>query len=189
MLQQRFLRSLMATSFSLLLLATPPLAAQALGPRHYGPIIEGYGGVFDVPSVDFITPTTQDYRAVFDVSLGADQPDQVNRRIETLARFLNMHGQAGVPIENMHLALVLHGTAGKDALSNAAYRERFGVANPNLPLLEALSEVGVQVYLCGQTAMSRGLPKEQLSEPVQLALSAMTMLATLQADGYSLISF
>ena len=131
MLHQRFQWSLIATSFSLLLLATPTLAAQALGPRHYGPIIEGYGGVFDVPSVDFITPTTQDYRAVFDVSLGADQPDQVNRRIETLARFLNMHGQAGVPIENMHLALVLHGTAGKDALSNAAYRERFGVANRN----------------------------------------------------------
>lgn len=161
---------------------------QALSTPQTGPVIEGFGPVFAVPDADF-APKDAQYRLVFDVAEGAPNPEDVNRRIVTLARFLNMHAQAGVPRENMHLALVLHGSAGKDALDNAGFRERFGVDNPNLPLLEALSAAGVEILLCGQTAYSRGLPKSELAKPVQLALSAMTALATYQADGYGLIAF
>jgi len=170
------------------LLSAPSLQAQALGASSPGPIIADYGPVFDVPDADF-APTDGDYRLVFDVAQGMEDPSQVNRRIETLARFLNMHARAGVPADRMHLALVLHGTAGKDALNNAAFKARHGVDNPSLPLIQALHEAGVQIYLCGQTAYSRGLPKAELAEPVTLALSAMTALARLQAEGYGLIAF
>lgn len=163
--------------------------AQSVGTASPGPVIQGFGAVFDVPSPDLKTPTDATYRVVFDVGRGADSPTAVNAGIETLARFLNMHAREGVPLERMRLALVLHGNAGKDALQNAAYRERYGVDNPNLPLLEALSRAGVQMYLCGQTAMSRGLPKEKLAPQVQMALSAMTALVHLQDQGYRLIAF
>lgn len=163
-------------------------SAQALSTPQTGPVIEGYGPVFAVPDVDFV-PTDMQYRLVFDVALGADDHSDVNRRIATLARFLNMHAQAGVPQENMQIALVLHGSAAKDVLQNGPYKDRFGVDNPNLPLIEALADAGVEIFLCGQSAYSRGLPKAELAEPVQLALSAMTALAALQSKGYGLIAF
>lgn len=171
------------------LIAGPAVAAaQSLSTPTRGPMIEGYGPVFAVPDADF-APTDMQYRLVFDVVQTAEEPDQVNRRIETLARFLNMHAAAGVPAENMSLALVVHGSAGKDLLDHAGYKARYGVDNPNVPLLEALAGAGVEIYICGQTAYSRGLPKSELAEPVQMALSAMTALAAYQAKGYGLIAF
>ena len=163
--------------------------AQALGTAQTGPIIADYGPVYDVDRPDFETPLDADYRLVFDVKTAPDDTTQVNPAIETLARFLNMHGRAGVPLERMHLVLVLHGTAGKDTLDHPAFRERYGHDNPNRDLLAQLAAANVEIILCGQTAMHRGLPPAQLAEPVQLALSAMTALATLQRQGYALIAF
>lgn len=184
----------MKPTLSLMLLALTAalpgrLAAQALGTPGKGPVIQQFGPVFDIPSPDLKTPLDATYRVVFDVASAADAPDAVNPRMEGVARFLNMHARAGVPRERMQLALVLHGAAGKDALDNDAYRKRFGVDNPNVPLLKALGDAGVQVYLCGQTAMSRGLPRAELTPPVQMALSAMTALVVLQEQGYRLIAF
>jgi intracellular sulfur oxidation DsrE/DsrF family protein len=162
--------------------------AQAIREAKTGPIIEDFGPVYPV-DVDMETRTDMVYRVVFEVSTSPGEKDVVNPSIETLARFLNMHGQAGVPVMNQELALVLHGNAGKDALRDDAYRARFGVDNPNRTLLEALGHAGVRIYLCGQTAMHRGYPNDELTAPVQMALSAMTALVTLQAEGYHLIAF
>lgn len=166
-----------------------PLGAQPLSTSRAGPVIEGYGAVYAVPAPDFATPRDREYRVVFDVSDAPEAVDQVNPSIETLARFLNMHAQAGVPPARLHLALVLHGAAGKYALTDEAYRRRFGVPNPNTALIGALHRAGVRVILCGQTAAHRGFPATDLAEPVERALSAMTALVILQADGYELISF
>jgi intracellular sulfur oxidation DsrE/DsrF family protein len=166
-----------------------PMSAQALGSRMAGPVIEGYGAVYPVENPSFATPTDMVYRVAFEVALGTDEPDQVNPRIETLARFLNMHPQSGVPRENMKLALVLHGTAGKDALADEGYRRRFGVDNPNAALIQALKEYGVRIVLCGQTQMHRGLNRDELAGGVEVALSAMTALAALQFQGYQVNPF
>lgn len=152
-----------------------------------GPVVPRFGAVYAVDEPDF--PVDRVYKVVFDVKKAPEDPAAIDRGIETLARFLNMHAQSGVPAENMKLALVLHSTSGRAALSDDAYRARHGVANPNLPLLEDLRKAGVEIYLCGQTAAYRGFAKDELAEPVELALSAMTFLVTLQADGYQLIAF
>jgi intracellular sulfur oxidation DsrE/DsrF family protein len=172
----------------LVLCSAAGLAAD-VEPAGTGPLIEQFGPVYDVGRPDFATPTDLVYRAVFDVGPSPDAVDQVNPRIESLARFLNMHARAGVKPEQMKLALVVHGAAGKDMLSSAAYKSRFGVENPNAPLLAALRAQGVRVLLCGQTAAHKGFAREELAPGVELALSAMTALVALQADGYALISF
>lgn len=182
------------TSLSLLsiavLAAMPATAAvQALAPSSTGPVIEGFGPVYDVPDPDFATPLDAEYRVAFEVASAPEDTTLVNPSIESLARFLNMHARAGVPVQRIHLALVLHGTAGKDALDNEAFRERYGHDNPNLPLLQALADAGVEIVLCGQTALHRGLPREQLAAPVATALSAMTALVAYQARGYTLLAF
>ncbi len=50
---------------------------------------------------------------------------------------------------------------------------------PDLPLIEALAAVGVEVYLCGQSAAHRGFARDDLAPDVRLALSAMTVLVAL----------
>jgi intracellular sulfur oxidation DsrE/DsrF family protein len=179
---------LLPTLLALHLLAASAVGAQALGPARTGPVIEEFGPVYAVEDPDFATDTGATYRVVFEVRDGSEDPGTVNRRIESLARFLNMHAQAGVPRENLKLALVLHGTAGKDALDDRGYRTRYGVDNPNAPLLKALSEYGVRVILCGQTQMHRGLQRAELAPHVEVALSAMTALVSLTAGGYRLLA-
>lgn len=166
-----------------------PAGAQALTRPQTGPVIEGYGPVFEVLGLDVPAQPGREYRAVFDVSSSPDAKDQLNPSIETLARFLNMHARARVPLASMKLALVLHGSAGKDALADGPYRDRYGVNNPNRELIDRLRAAGVEIVLCGQTAMNRGLAKEQLNPSVKLALSAMTALVSFQSDGYRLIAF
>jgi intracellular sulfur oxidation DsrE/DsrF family protein len=43
---------------------------------------------------------------------------------------------------------------------------------------------GAQLVLCGQTAGSRGVRRDELIPGVKVAISAMTALNVLQADGY-----
>jgi intracellular sulfur oxidation DsrE/DsrF family protein len=152
-----------------------------------GPIIKDYGAVYPVPDADFKPSPIHVFKVVFSVADSPKSPSDLNPGINTVARFLNMQAQAGVPLKNMHLALVLHGAAGKDALNDAAYQARYQTDNPNLPLLIALRGAGVDIYLCGQTAGARGFPKAALAPGVKLALSAMTVITTLEARGYVLV--
>lgn len=154
-----------------------------------GPVIQEFGEVYDILNPGFPTPVEQDYRVVFDVAISPENESDLNPRINTLARFLNMHARAGVPTDKLHVALVLHGQAGKNALRDEPYRSRFKTANPNAELMAELVKNGVEVYLCGQSAAYRGLKREELLPGVKMALSAMTVLVTLQQRGYSLIAF
>jgi intracellular sulfur oxidation DsrE/DsrF family protein len=173
---------------AVLALTAAPLALAEESART-GPVIEKFGPVYDVPRPDFVTPTDLSYHAVFDVAASPDAAAQVNPRIESLARFLNMQVRAGVKAEQIKLALVVHGAAGKDMLSSAAYKARLGAENPNAPLLAALKSNGVRIILCGQTAAHKGFGRDELAPGVEIALSAMTALVALQSDGYRLISF
>jgi intracellular sulfur oxidation DsrE/DsrF family protein len=165
---------------ALFAMAVTPARAADAGAPSAGPVIEQFGPVYDVDSPDFVTPTNMTYRAVFDVAQSPEAADQINPRIESLARFLNMQARAGVKPGQVELALVIHGAASKDMLSNAAYKARLGVDNPNAPLLAALQSRGVQVILCGQTAAHRGFSRQELAPGVKIALSAMTALVALQ---------
>lgn len=165
-----------------------PLGAQQAA-RRAGPLIHSAGRVFEVTNVDFQTPLDLTYRVAFDVSQTSESPTDVNPGLNTVARFLNMHAQAGVPGRQLRVAVVLHGTAGKDLLQDEAYRSRLGVGNPNATLLGELAGAGVRLILCGQTAASRGLPTDALLEPVEVALSAMTALVVLQEEGYHVNPF
>jgi intracellular sulfur oxidation DsrE/DsrF family protein len=185
------LKSTVYALFCGVLLALTGTSVGAADPQsaHAGPVIEQFGPVYDVDSPGFVTPTSMTYRAVFDVATSQEAAGQLNPRIESLARFLNMQARAGVKPEQVKLALVVHGAASKDMLSNAAYKIRFGVDNANVPLLAALQSKGVRLILCGQTAAHQEFSRQELAPGVELALSAMTALVVLQSEGYALISF
>ncbi len=171
-----------------LVLAVQMLCAQP-GARVSGPVIENYGATFSVENPDFKTDPTKVYKVVFDIYDTTMDPSGFNPMLNTLARFLNMHVQVGVPLKNLKVVGVIHNKATKDAMNNEAYREKYGVANPNIPLMKELEKAGAEIYLCGQSIYARGLDPDRLASPVKTALSAMTVLVSLQAEGYQLIRF
>lgn len=171
-----------------LLLLTSSVWAQ-FNEAEFGPIIKDYGPTYAMEDSDFKLDPNQEYKLVFDIHNSPEDPSQLNPMIETLARFLNMHAKAGVPMKNLKVVGVIHNKASKDAMNNAYYKEKFGVDNPNIPLMEALIDAGAEIYMCGQSIHARKVNPERLAEPVQKALSAMTVFVTLQGKGYQLIRF
>jgi len=156
--------------------------------QDYGPVIQDYGPSWEINAPDYPTSSDLPYRVVFDVAKGPESPSEENPSIITLARFLNMHAKAGVPVEQLRVIAVMHGGAARHALDDEAYRERYGVVNPHTDLFRQLKEAGVKVYLCGQSMHARQLPRESINPDIGLALSAMTVLIKAQAEGYSVIS-
>jgi intracellular sulfur oxidation DsrE/DsrF family protein len=147
-----------------------------------GPVIAEYGAVADVEGAAPIPPNTR-FKVVFDVSEAA-AAGAVNRRLESAARFLNMHVRAGVPRQNIRLAIVVHGAAARELT-----RPSEGETNANAGLIAALIANGVDIYLCGQAAARYDIGAEDLLPGVRLSLSAMTAHALLQQDGYTLNPF
>lgn len=170
------------TTFVALVLLAAPLSAQRAA--QAGPVIQSAGAVFEVSDPDFRTPLDLDYRVAFEIRNGSPEPDRRNTSLNTVARYLNMHAQAGVPRERIHAAVVVHGTAAWELLDDDAYRERNGVDNPNAELIRELTEAGTRIILCGQSAASRRIPTDHLLDGVELALSAMTAFVVLQQEGY-----
>ena len=154
-----------------------------------GPVIKGYGPVFEVPEGALNLKTRKTYKVSMDVSATGESSNDKNRYMESAARFLNLHVRNGIKPENIEFAIIVHGQAGKDLLTDAAYDARFSHANPNTGLLNALGNAGVKIYLCGQTAAYRGFGEAELNSAVSMALSAMTAHVRLQAEGYTLIPF
>ncbi|WP_299223484.1 DsrE family protein [uncultured Aquimarina sp.] len=154
-----------------------------------GTIITQFGKTYEVDNPDFKTNTTSELKAVFDVGRSFGDSTKINPLINTAARYLNMHADAGVSLENLKVALVIHGSAANDILNNKNYNTKFGLDNPNTPLISALTEKGVQIILCGQTAAHRNISKSDVHPNIQFALSAMTALVQLQNENYKLINF
>jgi intracellular sulfur oxidation DsrE/DsrF family protein len=157
--------------------------------KSKGPVIKEFGKVWAIENPDFAVDTTKTYKAVFDIMNSPESHDALNTTIETAARFLNMHAQSGVPSKNLKVALVVHNKASKDVITNEAYQKKYGSNNPNQELIKALIDAGGQIIFCGQSSLSRGFPREDLIEGVQLSLSAMTALIQLQDEDYRLIKF
>ena len=162
-----------------------PLAAA--GEPKLGPAVEGFGPTYPIDDRDVPLVEGTVYRTVFDAAAYSDDLTSLNTRLVSVARFLNMHARNGTPLKNMDLAVVLHGPALKTVFNNETYRKRYGVDNPNLELVQRLADAGVDFYVCGQSMAFGGFTRSELAGPVQVALSAMTMLTQLQNRGYALI--
>lgn len=171
-----------------LTLSLPALALAGPADFKTGPIIEGFGPVAVVSDAQAL-PKDAHFKVSFDTGKGAEG-EALNRTLESAARFINMHGAAGVTADNIDVAVVVHGGAAFDLLTPEAYKAaRDGTNNPNISLIKALNDAGVRIILCGQTAAYRDFGADDLLPGVELSLSAMTSHAQLQQDGYTLNPF
>jgi intracellular sulfur oxidation DsrE/DsrF family protein len=164
-------------------------SAEAAEPQ-LGPVVPNHGPVYTVPADSYNLDPARSYSVVMDVGKGPDDPEELNRHVESAARFLNMHARQGIDPGRLEMAVVLHGAGGaRAALSDEAHKKHYGVANPNRGLFEELGRAGVQIYLCGQTAAYYGYAADELLPQVTMALSAMTVHVRLQQEGYRAILF
>ncbi|TKB03423.1 hypothetical protein E5672_10310 [Alteromonas portus] len=164
------------------------MAGQAFAKSEfeYGPVFSSFGKHAPVEGVSFTE--NQAFKVAFDVAKAAG-PGEVNRKFESLARFINMHVANGVKQENLSLVLVVHGSATEEMLKTASFKQRKGQPNGNEVLLTELMKQGVEVIVCGQSAAAHGVEQKAMIEGGKMDLSAMTAHARLAQKGYSVNPF
>lgn len=167
-----------------LLAAIAPAAAEE--PAFEFPQIAGYGGVVAIQGA--AEPPRHGVKIVFDITSDS-KPDEVNKGLEAVARYLNLNAQAGLKPNDAKLALVLHGGATKAALGDAAYSKHTSASkNPNLQLIRDLKAHGVEVFVCGQSLARNKFARADVASELTVAVSALTVNVNKQQDGYSYLS-
>lgn len=180
------MKALTLTTLMFGLLSSPALAQQAdLSAFKPGPVFTEFGPVASVPDADFTIPEGMDLFIAFDTAKPAAD-GAINRTLESAARFVNMHAASGIEPARTRAAVVVHGKAAFDLLSDAAWQKagREG-ENPTAAIIPTLVDQGVRIIICGQSARAYGIEKEDLAPGVELALSAMTAHGVLQRQGYT----
>jgi intracellular sulfur oxidation DsrE/DsrF family protein len=166
------------------------LASGAFGSARTGSdrplLVPGYEAARDLPGArEFPDPKT-DYKVVFADGQDAKNPGDINPMLPTIATYVNTLGKYGVPAEHRHLVIMFHQrTPDIDiVMSNDAYKERYHRDNPNIALIHALKQAGVDIRVCGQGLIGRKIESSQVNPDVQIDLWAMTTLVNLQLKGY-----
>jgi intracellular sulfur oxidation DsrE/DsrF family protein len=155
-----------------------PLAGQ--------PLISGYGKTVAVENAGERPDPTLDYKLVMSVT-EAGPDGSPAPALDTAARLVNLLAQSGVPAGHRHIVLVLHGPATMAVLDEAGLKARGLSANPSASLIAKLADAGVSVRVCGQALAAAKIAQSEVMPQVQVDLSAVTTLSTLQMRGYALL--
>ncbi len=178
----------MIRSLTIVMLAFAPLPATAQDSTRTGPVFGDFGPHVAVGGIEAV-PADTEFSHSFDVARRAER-DQRNRGFESAARFINMHAAHGVNPDNMRIAVVVHGGAVFDVLTDEArVRLGYGDTNPSGDMVRAMLDEGVRFIVCGQSAVGQGVSQADLIEGTEMALSAMTAHALLQQRGYTVNPF
>ena len=152
-------------------------------PKATHPVIANHGSVVQLPSATH--QPRSGTKILVDVTKGSE-PAELNSALVKFAKYLNIYAGAGAEPAAANIAVVFHGDATHLVLNADAYAKKFKTKdNPNLELLHKLHEAGVELCVCGQTLISTGSQPEEVVVFVDTAVSALTAVVNLQADGYA----
>lgn len=173
---------------SLLALSLLPAAAMADDAGFWQtPLITGAGKIHPLPQAAYQPDRNATYKVVFTMTMPSSKPDEVNPALERVARTVNLYVQSGVPVNHLKFVAVAAGPATAIALDDDAYKQKFGVANPNLPVIEQLRKNGIDIAVCGQAWAEHKFDYAWKDSHVTLALSLLTTVTTLEHQGYTLM--
>ena len=173
-----------ATTFILALASATPM--RAADPKTTL-LVPGYDAARDVPDAKELPDPKIDYKVLFSVSNGAkDRDAEVNPMLPTIARYLNTLGKYGVPADHRHLVVMFHQRSPDFdiVMTNEAYKARYGKDNPNIALIHALKQAGVEFRACGQALGGRKIDAKEVNPDIQIDLWAMTSMMNLQMKGF-----
>jgi intracellular sulfur oxidation DsrE/DsrF family protein len=132
-----------------------------------------------------LMPSTRaEHRLYVDVDSDEAAHGDINTRLHTVAKLLNLYALAGVPNDKVHLVVLFYGRGVDVALSDAAYQKEFGRPNPNANLISRLLQANVKMVVCGQALGHQNFVAANIRPGMTLALSALTAREELQAAGY-----
>ncbi len=171
----------------LLVLSLLPAAANANDAFWQTPTIAGAGRIHPLPHAAYQPDPSATYKVVFSLGKAGDKPTAVSPSLERVARTVNLYVQAGVPLEHLKFVAVASGAATPIVLNDTQYRKKYGVANPNLPLIAQLRKAGVDVAVCGQAVAEHDFQYDWVDRQVTLALSALTTITELEQQGYAFL--
>lgn len=176
-----------ATAAATVLLAVTAAATAAETPAMITPGIAGEGPIHPLPSAAYQPQKTATYKVVFAVTKPGDSPKEVSPSLLRVVRTVNLYAAAGVPLSHLKFVAITYGPATGIMLDDEHYKEKYGVANPNLPLVQKLKAAGVDVAVCGQAVLENHFELTWVSPDVTVALSALTTITVLQQQGYALM--
>ena len=174
-----------------------PIMSVLAGPALYAadvtapaaPTIPGALPYVAIPGAAAAPDKSRVYKVIFDVTRAAGTPDQPVEGVLFAATDLSALRGQGVPAQNTRFALIFHGPSVSGILNDASYRAKFGVPNPNLKMLAALRQAGVDVLVCGQFLGAMQIDPKTLTTDVTVASEAFLTLITYQNNGYAVLEF
>jgi intracellular sulfur oxidation DsrE/DsrF family protein len=153
------------------------------------PVVKDFGGIYNISSATRFPDSTLTYPVVIDIKGGSASPDQLNPALNNIARMMNLHGLGGVSANNLKVVGVIHSLATPTVISDADYQKKYGTDNPNTELIRALSDAGVQLFVCGQSLKARGFMESKIHEDITVSIAALTILTEYQLKGYAQLQF
>jgi intracellular sulfur oxidation DsrE/DsrF family protein len=152
--------------------AGTPASADTLAVPHFGAIV-------DVPGAQMRPDASASYHVVFGVTKAAPASGSANPSLDRVARFVNLLAHYGVPRDHVHVVAIVSGPA------TGIVAKAGTTPSPDAQLVAELIAAGVSIDLCSQAAHAHGLAQADLLPGVRLDVSAITTIATLQAQGYA----
>lgn len=172
------------------LIAVPFIAQAGEKPEGFwvNPVVKSAGKIHPVDAKSYLPSAKEQHKVVFAMSRPSpeDKVGKVNPALERVARTVNLYATAGVPVKNMKFVAVAYGGAIPLTFDNETYKSKFGVDNPNIPVIAELKKLGVDIVACAQALAEADVAVDLVNPDVTIALSALTSVTALQAKGYSL---
>lgn len=169
--------------------ATLLLTFTAAAQTPHFPIVKKFGGIYEISDAIERPDGSLEYKILVDLTSPSEDPKQISRFVDNVARMMNLHGLAGVTRDRIKVKVVLHGGGIFTLLNDENYKKKYEVNNPNLVVFEALEEAGAEILVCGQSLIARNLKTSDLWPGVGVAHSALTTITTYAPQGYVVLKF
>jgi intracellular sulfur oxidation DsrE/DsrF family protein len=151
------------------------------------PAVTGYGGIHPLAIAAEQPDKKLRYKVVFSITREAPDAGKPNPGLEKVARMLNLLAHNGIKPKQGDVVAIVHGPATALILSDAHYEKKYHTVNPNLALIAQLKTAGAEVHVCHEAMYAMNIEPVDIDPDVQIDVSALTTLATLQLRGYALI--
>lgn len=147
------------------------------------PIVKNFGGIYEIANA--LNPDSEiEYKIAIDLKTLQRDKESINPGLNNVARMMNLHGLGGVKPDHIKVSVIIHGGATDVILTNEAYKQRYELDNPNIPLITALKEAGAEIYVCGQSLLGRRYEHDQVNSEVVIGLSMLTVFTTYMHNGF-----
>jgi intracellular sulfur oxidation DsrE/DsrF family protein len=174
-----------ATIWTPLVMVVLAYSGPALAQSGDALLIPGEAVAQDIAGAKEMPDPDVEYKVLFDVQVAAPEVTAVNPMLRATARYLNTLAKAGVPAEHRKIAVIFHQGGTDIIMNNEAYKARYdGQDNPNVALIRALKQAGVEFHVCGQAVLGRKIDPETIMPEIQVDLWALTTIINFELRGY-----